>query len=44
MEGKIIIGFAGEIASGKDSAVNYLEKNHEVLKLKFSQPLSLFLT
>jgi dephospho-CoA kinase len=33
---KAIIGFAGEIASGKDTAVSYLKEKHGALTFKFS--------
>lgn len=36
---KIIIGIAGEIASGKDTAAKYLAERYEALSLRFSQPL-----
>ena len=36
---KIIIGIAGEIASGKDTAGKYLAERYQALSLRFSQPL-----
>ncbi len=36
---KIILGTAGEIASGKDAVGDYLAEKHGALKLRFSQPL-----
>ncbi len=39
MSKKIILGTAGEIASGKDSVGDYLALKHGALKLRFSQPL-----
>lgn len=39
MENKIILGFAGEIASGKDTAVNYIKEKYSATTVKFSQSL-----
>lgn len=39
MAQKIILGIAGEIASGKDTVGRYLSEQHEALLLRFSQPL-----
>jgi dephospho-CoA kinase len=36
---KIIIGIAGEIASGKDTAGKYLAEKYQAESLRFSQPL-----
>lgn len=36
MDQKIIIGFTGLMASGKDAAKNYLEKKYQAKSLKFS--------
>lgn len=36
---KIILGVAGEIASGKDTVGNYLAEKHNAFKLYFSHPL-----
>jgi len=33
---KVILGFVGEIASGKDTAVDYLTKEHNATQYKFS--------
>lgn len=39
MSQKIILGIAGEIASGKDTVGKYLSEKHGALLLRFSQPL-----
>lgn len=39
MSQKIILGTAGEIASGKDAVGDYLALKYGALKLRFSQPL-----
>ncbi len=39
MAQKIILGIAGEIASGKDTVGRYLAEKHGALSLRFSQPL-----
>ncbi|MDP3957043.1 MAG: AAA family ATPase [bacterium] len=36
---KIIIGVAGEIASGKDTVGQYIAEKYDALPLRFSQPL-----
>lgn len=36
---KIILGLVGEIASGKDTMADYLEKYHQSKTVSFSQPL-----
>ncbi len=36
---KIIIGIAGEIASGKDTVGQYIAEKYDALSLRFSQPL-----
>lgn len=36
---KVIIGVAGEIASGKDTAGKYIAEKYNALSLRFSQPL-----
>ncbi|MDO8566157.1 MAG: AAA family ATPase [Candidatus Moranbacteria bacterium] len=36
---KIIIGVAGEIASGKDTVGKYIAEKYDALPLRFSQPL-----
>lgn len=36
---KVIIGVAGEIASGKDTAGRYIAEKYDALSLRFSQPL-----
>lgn len=36
---KIVIGLAGEIASGKDTVAAYLKKKHQSETISFSQPL-----
>ena len=39
MNNKIIIGIAGEIASGKDTVGKYIAEKYAALALRFSQPL-----
>ncbi len=39
MEKKIILGFAGEIASGKGTAAKYLVGRHEAATYRFSTML-----
>lgn len=36
---QVIIGVAGEIASGKDTAGHYIAEKYQALSLRFSQPL-----
>lgn len=36
---QLIIGIAGEIASGKDTAGKYIAEKYDALSLRFSQPL-----
>jgi len=36
---KIVLGFVGEIASGKGSAVKYLEKKYQAKSYRFSTPI-----
>jgi len=39
MENKIIIGLAGQIASGKDTVAEYLAQKYNSVTVSFSQPL-----